>query len=137
MLRQFPNGFPSAGRQFRDGRPANTPVLAVKSEIGAPPEFRIAKHASTKMWSAPRIGGVRIMRLLCGARRIARPTPFVWPKSGAALGFDPRDIPLQALPVHGFNRCLECYPKSERRRRSGTPKKENGFSLLILRLAEL
>jgi hypothetical protein len=52
-------------------------------------------------------------------------------------GINPRDIPLQAFPVHGVNRCLECHTRNlngvgDR----GTPKNGNGISLLILRLAE-
>jgi len=38
------NGFPSADGQFRDGEPANTPVLAAESKIDAPPEFRIIRR---------------------------------------------------------------------------------------------
>ena len=48
----------------------------------------------------------------------------------------PRDIPLQAFPVHGVNRCLECHRNLNGVGDRGTPKNGNGSSLLILRLAE-
>jgi hypothetical protein len=95
--------------------------FAVKSKIGTPPEFRIARHVSTKRPSAPRLGSVRVMWLpdaACSSVHVVSSGRhcFAWPKSGA-LGIDPRDFPLHAFPVLGVNRRLERQPKPERRGR--------------------
>jgi hypothetical protein len=94
--------------------------------MGAPPEFWIAKQVSTKMWSAPHIGGIWVMRLPDAAvLRCAshRPADTGCMAEIGLRGIYPGVIPLQELPVHGVNRCLKCHPKFERRRRSGHSEK--------------